>query len=179
MNSIDRAARPRRRLALFLLVFLVPFGALTSLAIRTLNQDRELAMRRQEDARRGVAAAIRQEFLARLENLKLHALSGAVDVRRQGSTRDPEEAIVLVARYEESRLMLPWENLAAASEVRRVLAGQPFASLIASGETQELVHGEPAGALASYQHALSSARHPVQTATAELLIARALGKAGR
>ena len=46
MNSIDRLARPRRRLALFLLVFLVPFAALTALAIRTLNQDRELATRR-------------------------------------------------------------------------------------------------------------------------------------
>jgi signal transduction histidine kinase len=63
--------------------------------------------------------------------------------------------------------------------VRRILAAQPFAGLIASGETQELVHGRPAAAASFYQRALTSARHPVQEASAELLIARALGKAGR
>jgi hypothetical protein len=57
MESIERLARPRRRLALFLIVFFVPFGVLTALAIRTLNQDREVATRRQEDERRGVATS--------------------------------------------------------------------------------------------------------------------------
>ena len=126
-----------------------------------------------------MTAAIRQEFLARLENLKLHALSGAADPRREGRTRDPEEAIVLVARHEGGRLVLPWEDQAAAADVRRILGAQPFAGLIASGETQELVHGRPAAAASFYHRALTSARHPLQEASAELLIARALGKAGR
>jgi len=179
MESIDPQRRPHRRLALFLFVFFVPFLVLAALAIRTLNQDRELATRRQDDERRGVTAAIRQEFLARLENLKLHALSGAADPRREGRTRDPEEAIVLVARHEGGRLVLPWEDQAAAADVRRILGAQPFAGLIASGETQELVHGRPAAAASFYHRALTSARHPLQEASAELLIARALGKAGR
>jgi signal transduction histidine kinase len=179
MESIDRQRRPHRRLGLFLFVFLVPFGVLTALAIRTLNQDRELASRRQDDERRVVAAAIRQEFLGRLENLKLHAVSGAAARRREGRTRDPEDAILLVARPEGSRLVLPWDDQTAAADVRRILAAQPFAGLIASGETQELVHGRPAAAASFYQRALTSARHPLQEASAELLIARALGKAGR
>jgi signal transduction histidine kinase len=179
MEPIDRHRRPHRRLALFLFVFFVPFLVLAALALRTLNQDRELATRRQDDARRGAAAAIRQEFLGRLENLRLRALSGAADTRRAGRTRDPEEAIVLVARYEGRRLVLPWEDQAAAPDVRAILALQPFAGLIASGETQELVHGRSTAAASFYQRALTSARHPVQEAFAELLIARVLGKAGR
>ena len=43
MESIDPQRRPHRRLALFLFVFFVPFLVLAALAIRTLNQDRELA----------------------------------------------------------------------------------------------------------------------------------------
>jgi hypothetical protein len=70
MEPLDRLPWPRRRLALFLFVFLVPVGVLTTLAIRTLNQDRELAMRRAEDDGRQVAVAVRQEFLGRLEGLK-------------------------------------------------------------------------------------------------------------
>ena len=61
MEPIDRPPLPRRHLALLLLVVLVPFSVLTALAIRTLNQDRELAVRREEDERRQLAATIRQE----------------------------------------------------------------------------------------------------------------------
>lgn len=80
------------------------------------------------------------------KNLRLQALSGAADTRKAGRTRDHEEAIVLVGRYDGHRLVLPWEDQATAADVRRILATQPFAGLIASGETQELVHGRPAAA---------------------------------
>jgi cytochrome c peroxidase len=79
---------PRRRLALFLFVFLVPFAVLTTLAIRTLNQDRGLAVRREEDDRRRVAAAVRQEFLGRLEGVKLRAASSALDASREDRAED-------------------------------------------------------------------------------------------
>jgi signal transduction histidine kinase len=179
MESIGRLPFPRRRVALVLFVFLVPFGVLTALAIRTLNQDRELAVRREEDQRRQVAAAVRQEFLGRLENLKLRALSGAVDVRSDDRARDSADAIVLVARVEDRRLVLPWESRTAAGDVRRILAEQPFADLVSRGETEELVHQRPGTASSFYRRALSSARHPSQVASSELLVARALGKSGR
>ena len=179
MDSIDRLPFPRRRLALLLFVFLVPFGVLTALAIRTLNQDRELAVRREEDERRQVAATVRQELLGRLESLKVRALSGAADAPRDDRALDPADPIVLVARIEDRRLVLPWESKTAAADVRAVLAEQPFAGLISSGETEELVHQRPGAASPFYQRALSSARHPSQVASAELLVARALGKAGR
>ena len=179
MVSIGRPPFPRRHLALLLLVFLVPFGVLTALAVRTLNQDRELAVRRAEDERRQLAAAIRQDFLGRLERLKLQALSGeapAGPADRAPATADP---IVLVARIEDRRLVLPWEDHTATRDVRRLLADEPFATLISRGETQELVHQQPGAAAGSYRRALSSARHPVQAASAEILVARALGKAGQ
>ena len=179
MESIGRLPFPRRRVALVLFVFLVPFGVLTALAIRTLNQDRELAVRREEDQRRQAAAAIRQEFLGRLENLKLRALSGAVEVRADDRARDPADAIVLVARIDDRRLVLPWESKTAAADVRRIFAEQPFAELISRGEREELVHQRPDTASSFYRRALSSARHPSQAALSELLVARALGKSGR
>ena len=77
VKSLARLPFPRRYLALFLFVFLAPVGVLTVLAIQTVNQDRELAVRRAEDDTRQLAVAIRQEFLGRLEGLKVRALSGA------------------------------------------------------------------------------------------------------
>jgi signal transduction histidine kinase len=179
MEPLDRPPIPRRRLVLALFVFLVPFGALTTLAIQTFNQDRELAGRRAEDDRRLLAASVRQDFLARLESLKVRALSSAVDARQDGRVTEPDDPIVLVARIENRRLVLPWEDQLSAADVRRVLAEQPFATLISSGETEELVHQRPSAAAFSYRRALASARQPVQASTAELLVARALGKAGR
>jgi signal transduction histidine kinase len=178
MEPLDRPPIPRRRLALALFVFLVPFGALTTLAIQTFNQDRELAGRRAEDDRRQLAASVRQDFLARLESLKVRALSSAVDARQDGRATEPDDPIVLVARIENRRLVLPWEDQLSVADVRRVLAEQPFATLISSGETEELVHQRPGAAASLYQRALASARQPVQASAAELLVARALGKAG-
>jgi signal transduction histidine kinase len=179
MESSDRPPIPRRRLALAIFVFLVPFGALTTLAIRTLNQDRELAGRRADDDRRLWAAAIRQDFLGRLESLKVRALSSAVDDAQDDRTLDSNDPIVLVARIENRRLVLPWEGHMSAMDARTVLAEQPFATLISSGETEELVRQRPGEAAAVYRRALASARHPLQAAAAELLVARALGKAGQ
>jgi signal transduction histidine kinase len=179
MTSLDRLPLPRRYLALFLFVFLVPVGVLTALAIQTVNQDRELAVRRAEDDRQKLAAAIRQEFLGRLEGLKLRALAGLADARPDDRVPDPADPIVLVATIVDRRLVLPWEKQTTAGDVRRVLAEQPFAALVASGEAEELAHQRPAAAVDLYRRALSSARHPSQAAAAELLVARALGKAGQ
>jgi signal transduction histidine kinase len=178
IEPIDRPPLPRRRLALLLLVVLVPFSVLTALAIRTLNQDRELAVRSEEDERRQLAATIRQEFQSRLETLKLQALSSTADAQ-DGRMRAFGDPIVLVARVDGARLVLPWENPAAAAEVRRVLSEPPYAGLISQGETEELVHQQPGSASAIYRRALSSARHPLQAGSAELLVARALAKAGQ
>src|SRR5215471_17544270 len=173
-HIVNRPAHPRRRLALFLIVVLVPFGVLTVLAIRTLTQDRELAVRRQDDDRRQFAAAVRQELLGRLETLKFRALSDMrPDVRE--SVGDP---VILAATVTDGRLVLPWEDDAAAAEVRRLLAELPFGSLAERGESEELIRGRPDSAAELYRRALTAATQPVQAASAELLLARALNKAG-
>jgi signal transduction histidine kinase len=179
MDSFERLSIPRRRLALFLVVLLVPFGVLTTLAIQTLNQDRELAVRRAEDERRQLASAIRQELLGHLDSLRLRTLAGAVDAPATASENGSGDAIALVGQVDEGRLVLPWESRTAAADVRRILAEQPFAGLVSSGEAEELMHQRPRAASAFYQRALSSARHPLQAASAELFVARALGKDGR
>jgi signal transduction histidine kinase len=178
-TSVDRSPIPHRRLALLLLAFLVPVGGLTALAIRTLNQDRELAVRRAEDERRQIASAIRQDFVSRLESLKLRALSSMEYARQEDRASESGDPIALVARIENRRLVLPWEGQFAPVDVRRILAEQPFATLISRGETEELVHQRPGAAAVSYRQALASARHPPQASWAELLVARALGKAGQ
>jgi signal transduction histidine kinase len=179
VKFLDRLPFPRRYLALFLFVFLAPVGVLTALAIQTVTQDRELAVRRAEDDTRQLAAAIRQEFLGRLEGLKVRALSGAAGPGPDDRATDPADPIMLVATIVDGRLVLPWETQAAAGEARRVLGEQPFTALVSSGEAAELARQQPADAVALYRRALSAARHPSQVAAAELLVARALAKAGR
>src|SRR5262245_61483786 len=128
MDSIDRPSVPFRQLVLFVFVFLVPFVVLTGLAIRTLRQDRDPGLRRDEDERRALVNAVRQEFLGRLATIKLQAQSGATE--RRDNSGNPLDAIVLVARIDDAHLVLPWENQAAAADVRRILAEQPFAGWI-------------------------------------------------
>jgi hypothetical protein len=72
--------------------------ARSTLAIQTLNQDRELAVRRADDERRQRAAAIRQDFLGRLEDLKVRALSSTADAPQNDRAPEPDDPIVLVAR---------------------------------------------------------------------------------
>jgi signal transduction histidine kinase len=126
-----------------------------------------------------VAGAVRQEFLGRLENLRLRALSGDGTAPRDDRAIAAPEAIVLAAGVENGRLVLPWESRTSSADVRRVLAEPPFAALISAGEKAELVDQRPADAVSYYRRALAAARLPLQAAAAELLVARALGKAGQ
>src|SRR5262249_17294877 len=144
---VNRPAHPRRRLALFLIVVLVPFGLLTVLAIRTLTQDRELAVRREDDDRRQFAAAGRQELLGRLEPLKFRGLSEPPQDNRE-NVSDP---VTLIATITGERLVLPWEDDGAAAEVRRILAELPFGSLVSRGESEELIRGRPDNAAELYR----------------------------
>lgn len=175
----DRLPFPRRYFAFFLVAFLVPVGVLAALAIRTLNQERELAVRREGDERRQVATAIRQELLRHLDSLRLRTLAGAAGARRGALEPDWPDEVALVANVDAGRLVLPWESATATADVRRILAEEPFAGLISSGEAEELIHHRPRRAAVFYRRALSSARHPLQAGSAELLVARALGKDGR
>src|SRR5262245_6569127 len=150
MTSLGRLPFVRRYLLLFLFVFLVPVALLTALAIQTVTQERELAVRRVEDDRRQLATAIRQEFLGRLEALKLRALSGNAVARQDDGTPDRGDPIVLVAPIVDGRLELPWEQSRTAADARRLLAEQPFATLVSHGESEELARQQPTTALPHY-----------------------------
>ncbi len=168
-------AYPRRGLLLFLVAFLVPAAVVAVLAYRTLAQDRELTARRVEDDRRQLTAAVRRELLSRLERLKLAAAATTPSLEAGGV--ESATGTVLLASISDDRLVLPWERTTGAEEARAVLTQRPFAEEIARGERAELLEQRPAAAVDSYKRAAAIARHPAQAAYAELLLARAYGKA--
>ena len=123
-----------------------------------------------------MAAAIRQEFLGRLESLKLRAASSA-QRESEDRARDPADPVVLVARIEDRRLVLPWEGETTSAGAPHARGGAVRGADLArrNGRARPRT---AACRLLFYRRALSLARHPAQAASAELLVARALGKAG-
>src|SRR5262245_2870699 len=87
-----------RQLFLFLIALIIPSLAGIVLGLRMVTQERELGEKRLVDAQRRSVSEIRQEMLARLERIKVQAVSG---------NSDP--SIALVATAERDRLVLPWD----------------------------------------------------------------------
>jgi signal transduction histidine kinase len=173
----DRPTRRRlrtRQAVLFLAAIGLPCLVLVALSLRMIAQERELAEKRLADERRRMAVDVRQDLRSRLDHLRLEALNGA----RRGAPGDAG-AVVLIARLEGDRLVLPWDVQPETAEAAAALADPAFAAAVRDGERDELVALRFEAAVASYRRALGAARLPVQTAFAQLLVARALGKAGR
>lgn len=158
----------RRQIALFLVAVLAPCLVLAALAVRLVEQERELAGKRRADESRRVLEHVRAEVLAHLERLKAGAVRGK-----------PDPAVVLVARIEDSRPALPWESGEWERRFRELVSQAPFESYIRRGEQAEFSAGQLPRAAAAYQQALAAARHPLQRAHARLLLARTLDKLGR
>lgn len=89
---------------------------------------------------------------------------------------DPGAAVALVADIEDNRIVLPWDR----HQARPPDAGDtPYAAAVGQGERAELVDRQYGAASEPYKTALSRARTPGETASAQLLLARALSKASR
>lgn len=164
-----RITRHRRQILLFLIAILLPAAVLIALGARTIGQERELAAKRITDRRRDALEQVRRELLARLEAIKLQ------EINRLIQSSGPENAaVILVARLDGDRLILPWEAGTEANESR----SSEFARHRQEGETLEFVKKDNVGAAQAYRQALAVGRALSEKAEARLLLARALAKSG-
>jgi hypothetical protein len=158
--------RHKRQALLFLAAILVPAAVLIGLATRLLYQDRELAAKRAADQRHIAVDQLRRELDARLESIRLQEINRLIR-----SLKPDNPAVIFTARLEGDRVVLPWEVSASDDP-------PAFNKLRQQGELLEFSKKDNAAAAAAYRLALASARNPSEIAEAQLLLARALSKAG-
>jgi len=167
-----RITRHKRQIFLFLAAILVPAGVLIGLAGRIMFQDRELAAKRAVDQRQVAVDQVRRELSSRLEAIRLQEINRFIRApSSQGPQDSDDPAVIFVGRLEADRLLLPWEVSPAQDSAE-------FARRRQEGEAQEFVKKNNAAAVAAYRLALASARSPLESAEARLLLARTLSKAG-
>jgi signal transduction histidine kinase len=165
----------RVQLVLFLGAVFVPCLVLLALGVRTVNQDRELRVRRQVDDRSQAVARIRGQLAAVLESVRADEIRTELEPGQ--GYRHPET--VFVGWVEESGLALPWEaeHDRAARQCHDLIEQPGFEPVFRACEPAS--SGSAASLDQCYERALAAARHPAQTAFAQWLWAQALAGAGR
>ena len=156
---------------MFVVAIVVPCALLVALTLRMLVQERELDDKRVADERQRIADDVRQALVARVERLRF-------DASRDGASPGRHPEIALVAQVDGGRLMLPWEQDGAAAAAIALEAPR-FREAVRRGERHEFIEARFADAAGAYRDALREAATPAQTASAGLLVARALTKAKR
>jgi len=159
---------PRRQLVLFVVALIVPSLVLVVLSLRMIAQERELGIKRLEDERRQIIAAVRQELVVGLERAKIRAVAGAAGPL--------DDHVAMVGVVERGRLQLPWDHSPSADRFRTAIEHQPAAAHLSRGERAELWAGQHAAAADAYRLAVGAARDPAQRGYAGLLLARTLAK---
>jgi signal transduction histidine kinase len=155
--------RWKRQILLFLLAVLLPAAVLVTLAVRLVRQETELAAKRVEAARREASEELRRELSARLDAIKL---AFAADARS-----DPP--IVFVARLEQDRVVLPWEDRQPRSRPLPALS-----ALQHQAEEEEFLRNDPAAAAIAYRKAAAAAQSEFDKCQSRLRLGRVLYKAG-
>jgi signal transduction histidine kinase len=170
----------RKQILLFLVTVLLPSLVLIGLTVRMIGQEKELAQKRLTEERRRIAREIGQNFLVRLESIKLQEVSAVSEHQLLSSGMDymnPE--VVLICPVEGRQPVLPWERNQEVENARLYLSDSLFAQKIRQAETEEFAQKNSARAARSYQQALNSAKFPIQKEYARLLFARALAKSSQ
>jgi hypothetical protein len=97
------AKRHNRQILLFLLAILAPAGALISLAVRILYQDRELETKRALDQRRAAVEQVRRELSSRLEAIKLQEINRLIRPPDSHGARASANPVVLFPYLADDR----------------------------------------------------------------------------
>ena len=164
---------------LFLLAVVLPCTVLIVLTWRVIGQQTELNEKRQADERHRVAREMGQKLLVRLEEIKLHEVSGAAG-RTKSLNRltytSPE--VLLLALTDSNRLWLPWEIEPGTDRIDLFQSNSDIAEKIRRAEQEEFVHQRWAQARKLYLECLDQATHPGQQVYVRLLLARLLNKSG-
>jgi signal transduction histidine kinase/tetratricopeptide (TPR) repeat protein len=165
----------RKQVVFFLTAVLLPVIVLVALTLRIVSQERELALKRIADDHRRVAAEIGQELASRLERLVRQEASALMEQPQKLARRDyvnPE--VVLIAKIDEGRLILPWEVGPKAAGSMPLENGSEFSQTLRQAEYAEFSSKNYSLAAERYLRAAAVAGSPVREGYARLQRARAL-----
>jgi len=164
---------------LFLVAVVLPSAVLVVLGIRLISQQGEIQRSRLADDRRGALAEASRLVVAELEDVEARILA-VLDESRSLSSRDyPHPDVRFVARVEDGRVVLPWEENPRLAEARRSLADPDFAQRIRNGQRAEFGGDDRASASQIYRDVLRDSRSETQLAFARMLLARSLAERDR
>ncbi|MCH7890520.1 MAG: hypothetical protein IH921_03350 [Gemmatimonadetes bacterium] len=164
----------RRQVVLFLVAVVLPSAVLVVLGIRLISQQGEIQRSRLADDRRAALSEASRLAIAELEDVEARILA-ALDESLSLPSRDyPHPAVRFVARVEDGRVILPWEENPSVVEARRALADPDFARRLRNGQRAELGGGDRASASQTYRDAIRDSRSETQRAFARMLLARSL-----
>ena len=167
----------RKQVLLFLVAVLLPVIVLVALTLRMVKQERELTLKRIADDHRRVAAEIGRDLTSRLDELareEASALAGNPLKLARHDYRNPE--VVLIAKVEDGRLILPWEAGPKAAASVSVEDDSEFSRTIRQAESAEFSSKNYPLAAERYRRAAAVARTPAEEGYACLQRARAFAK---
>ena len=167
----------RKQVALFLIAVLLPVIVLVALTLRIVKQERELSLKRVADERRRVAAEIGRDLTSRLDGLareEASALAGEPLRLARHDYMNPE--VVLIAKIDDARLILPWEAGPKAAASMPLESDSEFSRILRQAESAEFSSKNYSLAAERYLRAAAAARLPAEEGYARLQWARALSK---
>ena len=170
----------RKQVALFLIAVLLPVIVLVALTLRMVTQERELALKRVADEHRRMAAEIGRGLTSRLDGIargEASAIAGEPLRLARRDYRNPE--VVLVAKIDEARLVLPWEIGRKAAAPGPHEDDSAFSRTLRQAESTEFSSKNYPLAAARYRRAAAAARLPAEEGYARLQRARTLSKMKR
>ena len=170
----------RKQVVFFLLAVILPSLVLIVLTFRMIGQEKELAQKRAADERHRLAQDIGRILLSRLEKTKLQEAgeaTGRAAFSKSDAYSSPE--VVLFARIEQNKLVLPWETDEQPSEAERILTHPNFLKVISQAEKAEFADRNPKEAARLFAQALEASRERIQKEYARLLLAGTLTRMGR
>ena len=170
----------RKQVALFLIAVLLPVIVLVALTFRIVNQERELTLKRVADERRRVAAEIGRDLMSRLDGLAREEASALAGEPLRPARRDYlDPGVVLIAKIDDARLILPWEAGPKIAASGTLESDSEFSRLLRQAESAEFSSKNYALAAERYLKAAAAAQLPAEGGYARLQRARALSKINR
>jgi signal transduction histidine kinase len=164
----------RRLVVLFLATVLLPCAVLVSIAVRTVQREREFESMRADENRARQLAELRRSLLSTLETARTRAIAEFDSAGGSASQPFDQTAVRLVAAARGDRLILDWERGKSA-----LPSSRSFQAAMADAEAAEFAATDPVAAARLYQIALEVARARTDSASARLGLARALLAGGR
>lgn len=164
----------RRLLSLFLFTVLLPCAVLLSIALHTMQRERQFVMMRAAEDRARAAEDVKGLLLSRLDATRDLAMAAPGRPANNRARAFEDSVIQLVAPVVNGELLLAWEKHRGGAR-----PGTPFHEALRSAETAEFTQQDANTASTLYAAALQHAETPTEAAAARIALARSLAHAGR